>query len=399
MQTSYLTLLKVHAHHGIPESYWKLNGQYNYVEYANGSRIDLLDLAKTPSDPMFERFGSLEFTDGAIDEAGEVDFMAYDILKSRLGRQKNEEYSIPATILLTCNPNKGWLYQKAYKPFVAGTLPNDARFIQARYNDNPHTATVYAEQLASIEDQAMRERLMYGNWEYEDDDTQIASSTAIADLFTNTVPKGEKYITADIARYGSDRIVIGVWDGWNVKLYVRRKKSVTETATMIRDFEIAEGIPRSHVLVDEDGVGGGVVDILSGCVGFMGGSSPLPDYRDTKQNYANLKAQCAYKLAERIQSHGACVTNESMEVREQLRDELANTLRRSERAGDKLALIPKDDVKRSLGRSPDLADTMIMRAYFDIPKKPEAYIPKKNPVTEELLSYKRSLKKPISAKF
>lgn len=398
MATTYLTLLKVHAHHGITNDMWKLNGQYHYIEYWNGSRIDLLDLAFQPSDPMYERLGSLECTDGAIDEAGEVDFMAVDILKSRLGRWKNEEYGLPPKMLLTCNPNKGWLYSRVYKPWRDGNLDPSWTFIPATYTDNPHTAGMYAKQLASIDNHAMRERLMYGNWDYEEDAGQLVTGIAVRDMTTNTVPSGEAYITADIARYGSDRAVIGVWDGWNVKLYVRRKKSTTEIATLIRDLEIANNVPRSRVLVDEDGVGGGVVDILSGCVGFMGGSSPLPDYRETKQNYANLKAQCGFMLAEKIQSHGVCVKNEDKTVLDELYAELEQSLRRKESL-DKLALIPKDDVKRALGRSPDLADTLLMRAYFDIPKKPEAYVPKKNPITEELLAYKRSLKKPLSAKF
>jgi len=37
----------------------------------NGSRIDLLDLRFLPSDPLYERYGSIEYTGGWIDEGGE----------------------------------------------------------------------------------------------------------------------------------------------------------------------------------------------------------------------------------------------------------------------------------------------------------------------------------------
>ena len=59
MKSSYITWTKVCAYHKIPRDDWKLNGQYNYIEFLNGSRIDLLDLAYKPTDEMYERLGSL----------------------------------------------------------------------------------------------------------------------------------------------------------------------------------------------------------------------------------------------------------------------------------------------------------------------------------------------------
>src|SRR3990167_5845122 len=112
MQSTFITWNKVCKFHNIPFDDWKLNGQYNYIEFKNGSRIDLLDLKYTPSDPMFERFGSLEYTGGCIEEAGEIHFMAFDVLKGRIGRQLNKEYNLfPPKMLLTCNPTQNWLYR------------------------------------------------------------------------------------------------------------------------------------------------------------------------------------------------------------------------------------------------------------------------------------------------
>ena len=77
MQSTYVTWLKVCRFHNIPKDDWHLNGQYNYIEFiagaAKGSRIDLLDLKYLPTeDPLYERFGSVECSDGAIEEAGEI---------------------------------------------------------------------------------------------------------------------------------------------------------------------------------------------------------------------------------------------------------------------------------------------------------------------------------------
>ena len=117
MGSTYITFLKVCKHHKIPKTDWKLNGQYNYIEFFNGSRIDLLDVNEIPSDPLYERFGSLEYTGGAIEEAGEVAFGAFDVLKTRIGRHNNfnNDVVIPK-MLITCNPSKNWLYKEVYRP-------------------------------------------------------------------------------------------------------------------------------------------------------------------------------------------------------------------------------------------------------------------------------------------
>ena len=120
MASTYVTFTKVCQYHDVKN--WSLNGAYHYIEFKNGSRIDLIDVRKNPSDPFFERYGSTEYTGGVLEEAGEIDFLAFDVLKSRVGRHMNKEYGIKPKILITCNPKKNWLYQYVYKPSVDGTL-------------------------------------------------------------------------------------------------------------------------------------------------------------------------------------------------------------------------------------------------------------------------------------
>ena len=74
-------------------------GQYNYIEFYNGSRIDLLDLMYKPGDPFYERYGSIEYTGGWIEEGGEVNFGAYDTLKTRVGRHLNNELRVKTKVV------------------------------------------------------------------------------------------------------------------------------------------------------------------------------------------------------------------------------------------------------------------------------------------------------------
>jgi hypothetical protein len=369
MGSTYITFLKVCEFHKIDKSNWNLNGQYNYIEFNNGSRIDLLDVKFLPSDPLYERFGSTEYTGGAIEEAGEVDFLAFDVLKSRIGRHLNKEFSIPSKILVTCNPKKNWLYQMVYKPWKNKELPKEFAFIQSLYGDNKHTAEDYGSNLAQIKDNANRERLMYGNWEYDDDPSTLIDYDAILDLWTNTVENSnQRYLTADIARYGQDKTVIYLWEGFKIyKHYVYEKYGIDQTITTIRTLLENEQIPYSHTIADEDGVGGGVVDGLQGIKGFVNNSTALENPKTfVKENYANLKTQCYYLLAEAINNRKIAIKTDDQVMKTLLIEELEQVKTKDIDKEGKLKIVPKEEVKEKLGRSPDYFDALMMRMYFNL---------------------------------
>lgn len=368
MASTYVTWLKVCKRHGIPSEEWSLNGQYNYIQFKNGSRIDLLDVKFLPSDPLYERFGSLEYTGGWLEEAGEINFLAFDTLKTRVGRHLNRELSIPSKILITCNPKKNWLYQKVYKPWREGTLSREYAFIQSLYGDNEYTADEYGENLSQISDKAMLERLKYGNWEYDDDPTALMTYESIIDLFTNTVPESfQKYLVADVARYGGDKTVITLWKGLRCyRIETHIKQGTVQTADRIRLLAREEGIPFSQILIDEDGIGGGVVDQLNGVRGFIANSTPF-DNRETDKpdNFQNLKSQCAYKLADMVNGHALAVEAPDENVRALLVEELEQIKSKDIDADGKRKVVSKDEIKERIGRSPDYSDCLLMRMYYE----------------------------------
>ncbi len=384
MQSTYTTFTKVCNFHGIPRDDWILNGQYNYIQFKNGSRIDLLDVKFLPTDPMYERFGSLEFTGGWIEEAGETEFLAFDVLKTRVGRQMNKEYDLLPKILITCNPKKNWLYSMIYIPFKEGKLSQDYQFIQALFGDNHFTSEEYGKQLAQITDKAQKERLMYGSWEYDDDPTCLIAYDAIIDLFTNVPePSLNKYITADIARYGQDSTVIGIWEGLHCKQVLRFEKQGLETTVQkIEQLAKIHQVPRSQIIVDEDGVGGGVVDFLNGIKGFVANSSPVDNITSGKpDNFQNLKTQCYYKLADLCNIHKIRIDIEDSMDKKKLIEELEQVKSRDLDKDGKLKIIGKDEVKERIGRSPDFSDMLMMRMFFEIaighgPNKVHVFVPK-----------------------
>jgi len=389
MSSTYLTFVKVCAHHKIPQEDWKLNGQYNYIEFNNGSRIDLLDVAPQPSDQDYERFGSLEYTQGWFEEAGEVAFKAFDVLKSRVGRHKNNEYNLKPKIGLTFNPSQGWLYTALYKPWKTGQLPSDWKFIQALYSDNPYTAQEYGQQLDSIKSESVRLRLRDGAWEYDADPAILIKLDSATDIFTNTVePSEDKYLTIDAARFGGDLIPMIAWKGFHAYKYkVFSRQGIDKTIDEVRTFAAEEKIPWSRIIIDETGLGAGIVDLMPGTKGFVGSASPIQLSSKgirkivRPQEYLNLRAQCFYALADKINEHGICTSIAEPSIRDTIVSELRTIRAKNPDTDGKLGIISKEEMKEFLGHSPDWADCLSMRMWFDI----------REPVTTKLVEKPKTI--------
>lgn len=367
-ESTLITFFKVCKAYGVKQDVdFKYNGQDHYIQFANGSRIDLLDLRYLPSDPLYERYGSVEYTGGWIEEGGEVNFGAYDTLKTRIGRHLNDKYGLLRKLLITCNPKKNWMYSIFYKPFVTGALPPHQAYLPALVQDNPFIERDYIDALRSTTDKVKRERLLKGNWDYDDNPNALCTYDNIREIFR---PKPENrtgvmFITADIARYGSDKARICVWDGWEIVEHVSFDKcSTTQLSTCILSLMRKWNIPCHQVIADDDGVGGGVVDEC-GIKGFVNGSSP-----ENGENYSSLQAQCAYKLAERINRFSVSF---DCELSESQKDEITQELEQLQTWNvdndRKLFIKPKEEIKQDIGRSPDWRDVLLMRSWFDV-KKP-----------------------------
>ena len=348
----------------------KLSTSYNYnsqtgvITWTNGSEILLKDLYSYPADPNFDSLGSLEITGAFIDECNQISFKAWQIVTSRI-RYKLNEYNLTPKILGTCNPAKNWTYSKFYIPTAAGTINETRKFIQSLPTDNPNLPPSYLDSLLAL-DENSKQRLYYGNWEFDNDPARLIDFDKIQNIFTNDfVDAGDMYISADIARYGSDKMVILVWSGFRViEIFTLDKSSITETAEAIKSLMNKHRVPLSNVVADEDGVGGGVVDIVR-CKGFVNNSKALKEENNNVE-YQNLKTQCYYKLDELIQSNKLFIDCNNADVQDTICKELEQVKRDKIDQDGKLRILPKEKVKELIGHSPDYSDALAMRFYFDL---------------------------------
>lgn len=370
-ETTLNTFFQLTSKLGIFDQY-KYNDQKGVIYWKNGSEIILKDLFLYPSDPEFDSLGSLEITGAFVDEVSQIVYKAWQIVKSRI-RYKLNEFGLIPKILGSCNPTKKWVYKEFFKPWRDKELRKDRAFVQALPTDNPHLPKSYLQSLLGL-DEVSKQRLYYGNWEYDDDPAKLIEYDSIIDLWTNEhVKGGEKYISADIARFGSDKGVICVWDGLRlIELVTLDVSSIPDTANEIRRLANLYQIPMSKVIADEDGVGGGVVDMLK-CKGFINGSKALPEERKQVE-YRNLKSQCYFHLAEKINNAEIFITKPFTSISEKIIEELEQVKRDKVDQDGKLSVLPKEKVKEILGRSPDFADALMMRMFFSIEHKPQGFV-------------------------
>jgi phage terminase large subunit len=369
-QTTLETIRKIVRYYGAKDSdIFSFNGQDNFLEFENGSKIFLISLKHEPSrDPEYDSLGSYELTDGWIEEAAGCNFKGVDVFKTRLGRWNNNKYNLPRKIFRTFNPQKNWIYNDIYNPFKKGLLSPNHVFIPALVVDNPNIDNDYIETLREIKDEARKQRLLFGNFDYDDDPSKLINYDCINNCFSNTfVVSGNKYISADIARFGGDKTVIIIWDGFRAKIFSFSKLSVTESAEKIKQFANDYRIPLSNIVVDEDGVGGGVKDILK-CKGFVNNSRPI-EIKGQTENYGNLKSQCYFKLADRINNNQIYIDCNDAEIKDFIIQELDWVKRKDPDKDSKLYVLPKEEIKENIGRSPDYADALMMREYFELAPK------------------------------
>jgi len=375
-ESTFLSFLAVLKDWGLKKDKdWKYNAIEGCVHFTNGSDVYLKDLFLYPTDPEFDSLGSTEYTGAFMDEVSEITEKAKMIVMSRL-RFKLDEYNLIPKLLMASNPAKNWAYKSFWRPWTENKLEPYRKFIPALVVDNPFISKYYKENLLKL-DKNSRERLLYGNWNYDDDPSVLFEYDKILDIFTNHIDipsRAEKYISCDVARFGADRTVAIVWNDWFIeKIVSLPKSSVKEVRDLLIELSNQHHVPHSNIIIDEDGIGGGVVDFLDNCKGFVNNSTPVEtEFTKKIHNYRNLKTQCYFKLAELVNLGKIGCYDVPMEIKgliiedlEQIKMQTTNSTDNILKEG-KLDIISKEKIYESLRRSPDFADAMMMRCYFDL---------------------------------
>jgi hypothetical protein len=219
--------------------------------------------------------------------------------------------------------------------------------------------------------------------EYVENAGALFKYTALVDMFTNTITKDpEKYLIVDVADDGTDKSVFSFWQGLELyRIEVFERLNTEGVINQIREYQQQERIPMSQTLVDAIGIGAGVASssLLDGIVGYKSSFGairtdidptrlPNVQYRTgatLSSDYANLRSQCVFVLADKINNHLVSARVSDIRVKERIIEELSLYQDASKGDGKRFPT-QKEDIKALLGRSPDISDTLVMRMYFEV---------------------------------
>jgi hypothetical protein len=255
-------------------------------------------------------------------------------------------------------------------------------FISGSIYDNKELLKVNPAYLANLvsQDAETRASLLDGNWKVVVSDQDIYDYAAFLGMFNNVyeVEKSGRYITADIALKGSNKFVVGYWEGNELAdMLIMDKSKGNQVIDGIKGMAARHKVQNRFIIFDNDGVGQFVDGFIEGAVEFNNGSSPI-----NGENYEHLKAQCYYKSGDavgrgeyRVSEHvAAMMYDDKMTVRQRLIYERKAIKRAKADADGKLRIIKKEEMKTKLdGDSPDLMDMFMMHQRFFLEQPDDLY--------------------------
>lgn len=332
-----------------PTGLYKINESKLIITCPNGAHMHF----KSAQDPD-NLFGEDVYS-AVFDEAPRAKVEAFYALRSTLTATKGI-----AKFIGNFGGTANWMHQLKQNSM---TDPEYAYFKITAWDAVREGILDEAEILQAQKDLPQRIfNQLYLAEELETDD-QMCSFDNIQSLWTNThAIGGEKYITADIALHGSDKFIVVVWEGLRVVDFIEVAKcEANEVESLLKSTAEKHSVKRGNIAYDADGLGSFLRGYLSGAKPFNNGGKPKVDDR-----YKNLKSECGYKLAEKI-NRGEIFIDLDLPKSEFIKEFECLQSYELDKEG-KIQLLPKVKIKELIGHSPDILDAFIMRMYFELSK-------------------------------
>lgn len=261
----------------------------------------------------------------------------------------------------------------------------------------------------------MSQALMEGNFNVDPEEEQDIPipSDAARDVFTSDAAvNGDKWITIDLADYGTDNMVMLAWNGFHVFDYeIATHTTPRLNAQKARAFSQKLGISESHIIYDAT-AGRYFNDYIPDAIPYISAAKPMGIYY---LSAASIKDLCYLRLTYMIKRRqltfadnvaDAVYTHQNLKYAVTIQNEFmeeCSVVRFDKLPNGKRKLQSKKEMNRNLGkgRSMDLLDPCAMRMYpcmdleygtelekgFEVIESEESNNPHKQSIYDDTLWY------------
>ena len=179
----------------------------------------------------------------------------------------------------------------------------------------------------------------------------LVSAAAERELTERDVEGQPVILGVDVARFGDDRTVLCVRQG----LWTRDVRTFTGLSTMEVANRVIDCINQYRpqaVFIDAGAMGAGVIDRLRQ-LQYQVSEVNFGEAALSTDRYANIRAEMYFKCRDWLTSGGALPKNA------ELKTELSTVEYKFNPSG-RIILEPKEKLKERTGKSPDLADALVL---------------------------------------
>ena len=340
----------------IPANLYKINEQKKKIFIIPSKSV--VDYGGLDDPLLIQSLNSAEYGAIAVDQAEEIEKDSFAMLRGTL-RHKLPNGKEPSYLVrLTANPAQCWLKDE----FILNPKKN-FRFIPALPSDNPYLPEGYVDNLAEAFSHrpALLQAYLHGNWD-DLSGHDICIQTSWIEKAKGIVPRDsvlKRIIVNDPARYGDDENVVMVMEetpncAYETERIVLEHKSLMDTAGRLAALRKRTGA--TLIGVDSIGIGAGIVDALHdlGEPVFPINSSNKPTRETLAKRYLNIRSQMWMEAGEKFSMGKVAITNPDPVMTGQL------ATVKFEFKNGKMQVQSKDEIKKTLGRSPDKGDCFVM---------------------------------------
>ncbi|RKY05245.1 MAG: hypothetical protein DRP56_09130 [Planctomycetota bacterium] len=336
----------------IPEEYYEIkSGTEKSTKHILIHDRVAVDFGGLDRQESVNKFNSAEYGFIAVDQAEETTRDDVSVLRASR-RMKISGKHLPYKGLFTANPAQCWLKED----FILNPKDN-CRFIRALPSDNPFLPDSYIQTLKDSFSHRPELLAAYleGDWDAMDDSDQLIKGASIENAsclnHVQHLPMQRRLLTCDVARFGDDETVIYDMVETDIKeAFIYGQRDTMYTANKLAALSMERD--DCTIVIDEGGVGGGVVDRLRELGrDVIAVNSAEKSMYPTK--YYNKRAEVWDTVARmfvegdiELHTKDTALTGQLMTPKYKFR----NT---------KILIEPKDDIKKRLGRSPDRADAYV----------------------------------------